>query len=141
MLGLSIVVALFEWFLILSREIEESGWGTALCVRAALARQTLCGGYARDTSLDIMTSGRSLWRVEGSKALEAIERHKENWGARIPTDEDAAWTWFQAQDRDKLRDCWLSVRRLWSMPFIRRTGRVANALSRANCWRPLSGWT
>jgi ParB family chromosome partitioning protein len=69
-----------------------------------LTRQTLCGGYARESSLDVTAAGRSFRRVEGAKALEAIERHKENWGARIPADEDAAWKWFLAQHSDTLID-------------------------------------
>ncbi len=77
----------------------------ALAVVAyTLARQTLCGGYARDTSLDLMAGGRSFSRVEGSKAFDAIERNKEAWGCRIPGEPDAAWAWFLGQDRETLLD-------------------------------------
>lgn len=69
-----------------------------------LARQTLCGGYARVTSLDLTAGSRSFRRVEGSKALEAIERHTQGWGERIPGDDDAAWNWCLTQDRDTLLD-------------------------------------
>jgi ParB family chromosome partitioning protein len=51
--------------------------GVALATLAyTLARQTVCGGYARESSLDVIASGRSFRRVEGSKARFAAHRGK-----------------------------------------------------------------
>ena len=58
----------------------------------------------RDTSFDMIVSPRSFRNVKGSKALEAIEKARAEWGDRIPGDPGALWLWCLDQPSEILLD-------------------------------------
>ena len=71
----------------------------------AIARQVFFGADSRDNSLKLSISAQTFRRVEGSQAFESLEKARQNWGERLPSDcEDALWQWCLAQDQSVLLD-------------------------------------
>lgn len=69
----------------------------------AIARQVFFGADSRDNSLKLSISAQTFRRVEGSQAFESLEKARQNWGERLPSDcEDALWQWCLAQDQSVL---------------------------------------